>query len=122
MLPNTSAENIQSLTNLRWISRVPATIKEAEQLMEHLSIDALNASSLEGYRIACVCSTYGGIQQRWLVVESQARLKSDLKQLDKEVHKQLEVAQKKLQELGKKDFACAADALKEAELLNKKPG
>jgi len=51
---------------------------------------------------------------------SQARLKSDLKQLDKQVHKQLEEAQKKLQELEKKDFACAADALKEAELLNKK--
>jgi len=122
-----SADNIQSLTNLKWITRVPATIKEAEQLMEHLSTDALNASSNEGYRIACVCSTYGGIQQRWLVVDfsvrstvSQARLKSDLKQLDKQVQNQMEVAQKKLQELEKKDFACAADALKEAEQLNKK--
>ena len=96
-----SVDNIESLANLRWVSRVPATIKDAEQL------------------IACICNTYGGIRQRWLVVESQARLKSDLKELDKPVHKQLEESQKKRQELEKKDFACAADAFKEAERLNR---
>jgi len=114
-----SVDNMQSLANLRWVSRVPATIKDAEQLMEKVSEEAFVSSTLEGYKIACICNTYGGIRQRWLVIESQARLKSDLKQLDKQVHRQLEESQKKRQELEKKDFACAADAFKEAERLNK---
>ncbi len=75
-----SVDNIESLANLKWVSRVPATIKDAEQLMAKVSEEAFISSTLEGYKIACICNTYGGIRQRWLVVESQARLKSDLKQ------------------------------------------
>ncbi|EGJ30933.1 MAG: hypothetical protein F6K38_01400 [Moorea sp. SIO3B2] len=32
-----SEENLQSLRDLQWLSRVPATIKAAQQLMEQLS-------------------------------------------------------------------------------------
>ncbi len=84
-----SVDNIESLANLKWVSRVPATIKDAEQLMAKVSEEAFISSTLEGYKIACICNTYGGIRQRWLVVESQARLKSDLKQ---QLH-QIEVKQ-----------------------------
>ena len=45
-----SGENLQSLTNLRWLSRVPATIKEAEQLIEQLPEEAFHLSQLSGYR------------------------------------------------------------------------
>ncbi|MGB3790770.1 MAG: hypothetical protein WA949_22370, partial [Phormidesmis sp.] len=41
------------------------------------------ASTLAGYRIAEVGSTYGDIRQRWLVVESSQRQISDLKALEK---------------------------------------
>lgn len=60
-----SEENLQSLTNLRWLSRVPGTIKETQQLREHLREEAFVPSQLKGYRYACVCSTYAGLKQRW---------------------------------------------------------
>ncbi len=43
-----------------------------------------------------VCSTYGGIQQRWLVVESEARKEADLKHLETKIQQHLESAQKQL--------------------------
>jgi transposase len=115
-----SEKNLQSLINLRWLSRVPATIKEAQQLMEQLSEEAFHSSQLSGYRWSCVCSTYGGIKQRWLVVESEARKESDLKHLEAKIQQQLESAQKQLQNLSQQDFACAPDALAAAEQLNQR--
>ncbi len=115
-------ENLQSLTNLQWLSRVPATIKEAQQLMEHLPDDeeAFVFSQLKGYRYACVDSTYGGIKQRWLVVESEARKEADLKQLEEKIQAQHQLAQKQLQQLSQEDFACDPDALAAALKWSKK--
>ena len=115
-----SEENLQSLTKLRWLSRVPATIKETQQLMEHLREEAFVPSQLKGYRYACVCSTYAGLKQRWLVVESEASKESDLKQLEKKIQQHEELAQKQLQQLGQQDFACAPDALAAAAKWSKK--
>ncbi len=115
-----SEENLQSLTNLRWLSRVPATIQEAQQLMEQLSEEALYPSQVSGYRWSCLCSTYAGIPQRWLVVESEARKEADLKRLDKKISQHLEEAQKQLKQLGQKDFACAPDALAAAQEWNQR--
>ncbi|NEQ87130.1 MAG: hypothetical protein F6K26_45995 [Moorea sp. SIO2I5] len=79
-----SQENLQALTPKRWVSRVPGTIKAAQQLMEQLPEQAFHPSQLKGYQWSCVCSTYAGIKQRWLVVESQARKEADLKQQEQE--------------------------------------
>ena len=106
-----SKENLESLVNLRWLSRVPAKIKEAQKLMEQLSDEAFESSKLEGYRYNCVCSTYSGIKQRWLTVESEERKKSDLKKLEEKIEEQEKVAQKQLQSLSQQEFACAEDAL-----------
>jgi transposase len=116
------AENLQNLTNLRWLSRVPATIKEAEKLTEQLAESALLPTSFRGYRWTSVCSTYGGIKQRWLVVESDLRREADLKQLEKQIGKHQDTAEKQLQELGQQDFACQADALAAAKKWSKKLG
>ena len=115
MQPSEREENLQLLTNLRWLSRVPATIKEAQQLMAQLPEEAFHSSQLSGYRWSSVCSTYGGIKQRWLVVESEARKEVDLKHLEAKIQQQLESAQKQLQQLNQQDFACAPDALAAAE-------
>ena len=115
-----SQENLQSLTNLRWLSRVPASIKAAKLLMEQISEEAFTSAQLSGYRWACICSTYAGIRQRWLVVESEARRDADLKHLNQKLQKHLEAAQKQLRHLEQQDFACAPDALAAAEQWNKK--
>ncbi len=53
-------------------------------------------SEIKGYRIAEVGNYYGNIKQRWLIVESEARRSSDLKQLEKRVGKHLASAQSQL--------------------------
>jgi transposase len=80
-----------------------------------MSQEAFMASELVGYRIAECCGDYGGIKQRWLVVESEARTQADLKQLEKRLGKQLELAQSQLRQLSQQEFACAADAIQAAQ-------
>ena len=78
-----SADNLKQLNCLRWISRVPMTLSAANALVDEIDESAFCASTLAGYRIAEVGSTYGDIRQRWLVVESSQRQISDLKALEK---------------------------------------
>lgn len=66
-----------------------------------------------------MCSSYGDIQQRWLVVESEARKKSDLKQLKGKIQKQFESAQKELRQRKRQNFACEKDAFAAAEKWSK---
>ncbi|NJL56774.1 IS1634 family transposase [bacterium] len=113
-----SSTNIQAMTEMQWLTRAPATIKEAQELMETIAEEGFEAAETPGYRYSSVCSMYGGVKQRWLVVESEARRKSDLKQLDKKVQQQLEATQKKLKKLSKKTFACAPDAEAAARQFN----
>ena len=112
-----SKDNIDKLGRLRWLTRVPASLKEASNLMETLEAGKLQESELVGYRIACCRSDYRGIAQRWLVIESENRRQSDLAQLDKRLEKQKLQAQKECRRLFKQDFACAVDAQKAAEQM-----
>ena len=56
-------------------------------------------------------SDYGGVRQRWILVDSQARRKSDIKKLDKKLEQIQQNCQQDLQILAGQDFACAADAV-----------
>jgi transposase len=111
-------DNLKHIQQLRWVSRVPATLSAAQQLLDKMHQDAFVNSSLPGYRIAPCFSSYGSRQQRWLVVESQARQAADLKQLEKRLAKQLTKAQAELKQLCQQQFACEKDALLAAERLN----
>ena len=73
-------------------------------------MDAFGDSALSGYRLGSCCSNYGDVQQRWIVVESQARQQADLKQLDKRLAKQLLKGQSELRQLCQQHFACEQDA------------
>jgi transposase len=109
-----TAENLTHMEQLRWVSRVPATLKDAQDLLINLHPDALVPSELSGYKIAALGNRYSGINQRWLLVESQARLESDLAQLDKQIAKKLASATTALQRLCGEQFACQPDALQAA--------
>nr|WP_267921658.1 IS1634 family transposase [Nostoc favosum] len=104
-------ENLKQMQQLRWLSRVPATLTAAKHLLDNVHQEAFMESSLPGYRIASCCSNYADVQQRWVVVESQARKEADLKQLDKRLAKQLSKAQSELRQLCQQQFACEKDAL-----------
>lgn len=114
-----TAPNLSMLTNLRWLTRVPLSLKQAQQLVSQLNEAEFTSSSVSGYSWSEHKSNYGGIEQRWLVVESRLRRESDQHKLEKKLKKAEAEAQNKLQELSKIEFACAADAVAAAHRLSK---
>ena len=108
-----SEANLQEFGNsMEWISRVPTTIKAAQELIENLSPEQFSEQyDKKGYRFCVVCSTYAGIKQQWVVVESLQRMEADLKTVAKRVEKALNEKEKALKSLMNKSFACEVDAL-----------
>lgn len=114
-----TAPNIEQMATLRWLCRVPLTLKSARQLIEQLSSKDFVESTIPGYRWAAHTSNYGGVNQRWLIVESETRRVSDLRQLEKNITKAHQEAKKKLRELAAQEFACEPDARAAANRLSK---
>ena len=63
-----TAPNLEMLTNLRWLTRVPLSLQQALQLVSQLNKSEFHSSSVTGYSWSEHKSNYGGITQRWLVV------------------------------------------------------
>ena len=59
-----TADHLQQMAQLRWVSRVPATLTSAKDLLQQLHPDAFVPSSLAGYQIAAYCNYYAEIKQR----------------------------------------------------------
>ena len=116
-----SEANLQEFGNsIEWISRVPATLKAAQELTESLSSEQFSEQyDKKGYRFCVVCSTYAGIKQQWVVVESLQRMEADLKTVAKKIENALNEQGKALKSLINKSFACEADALNAVGVFEK---
>ena len=98
--------------NIKWISRVPFTIKSAKDLAQTLLPEQFSKSSLyKGYQSCSICHEYAGIKQLWVIVESDERKSADLKSLLKRISKSLDTKISSLKRLSNHEFACEADAL-----------
>jgi hypothetical protein len=106
-----SKGNLQTLSGLQWLTRVPLTVKSASELVATLAEAAFQASGLAGDRIASVCNGYGGVRQRWVVVESEAHRQSDLDKLEQTIAQAAAQGQSQLTRLQRQAFACEANAL-----------
>lgn len=95
------------------------TVAYAKKVISQLNSTEFINSQISGYSFVVKKSNYGGLEQRWLVVESEARKEADLRQLEKRVVKLEATAQKKLQKLRSEEFACHQDAIKAAAQLSK---
>lgn len=104
-----SEPNLQQVGSLPWLSRVPVTLKAAQVLVDS-ALDSLSerACDLEGYRLWEQRQTYGGVEQRWILVESPHRTESEdwLKPLEK----QEKGLKRSLRQLCSQVFACKPDA------------
>ena len=112
-----SAENLAMMGGLRWITRVPLTLSAAQALVTDLAAEDFVESERPGYRFSSLCSTYGEVKQLWVVVENQARIASDHRQVDKQVEKQLKRAEQQWRTQQKTDFECAEDARLQAQAI-----
>jgi transposase len=117
-----TAENLSILGELPWISRVPASIAQAKHLMQTQPMSQFQPFApirLKDYRFCEVCSWYGGVPQRWIMVASQPRLEADLKKLDKTLEQETKKQRKALDVLAVQANACEADALTAAQAFAK---
>ena len=114
-----TASNIQLLSEIQWLSRVPLSLAEAKNLVSQLPDSEFIKSQIEGYSFTVKRSNYANVEQRWLVVESQARKKSDLRKLEKRIQKLEQSAVLQLKKLQKEKFNCRQDASQALAKLSK---
>jgi transposase len=106
-----SAENLQKLaeTHMKWITRVPATVREAQAALAQANPQTM-ASLVEGYRYQELTSTYGQVEQRWVLIYSAPRQAQAQRTVDKQLRKQSDQDIKAFKKLCGTTFACEADA------------
>jgi transposase len=106
-----SAENLQKLahTQLKWLTRVPSTLSEAQSVLAQAKPQALMPLT-QGYRYHVLTSTYGGIEQRCVLIYSESRQPQAKRTVAKHLRKQSAPALKAFKKLCANAFACEADA------------
>lgn len=101
-------ETLQELGDFGWISRVPETIGLARELTLAVAGELMLRPGEMAHQT--LCTTYGGIRQRWLVVYTRAARQRAEKTLQKQHLKQGQTELKVFARLQKTAFACEADA------------
>ena len=94
----TSQENIQLISNLKWITRVPMTLKKTKEIigsyLEKVKVSPETDPNIQeltrefqkkGYKWLEQKVTYAGIKQRWLIVESAERKQSNIQKLNSKI-------------------------------------
>ncbi len=99
-----SESNLKLMSNMKWISRVPLSIKKAKNLVKAFMSEELKASKIKGYSYLEEKVSYGGIEQRWLLVESAERKKADSNKLTKKIQEEFLKANKQVTKLEQEEF------------------
>jgi transposase len=104
-------DNLSKLsgTCMQWITRVPATLSEAQAALAQTDPPTM-APLLDGYRDRVLTSTDGGVAQRWLLVFSEPRQSQAQRTVDTHLLKRSEQDVNAFTKLGRMAFACAVDA------------
>ena len=121
-------ENLQLIQHLKWITRVPMTIKKAKELVQNIEVEEVKDENkekrsdlnLESYTWKEEIVTYGGIKQTWLIVLSDKRQKSDLEKLEKQLSQEEKKSQKFLKEIQSEEFEHPQAARYKLKAINKK--
>lgn len=112
--------NAENLKQLPFITRIPGTIKEELQLIER-ALENDNWQKLDDENQYQTFSTlHYGIDQRWIVVFSEAAKSRANKTIEKLKTKESEGLEKFIKKLKNKEFCCKKDAQSEVEKLQKR--
>ena len=111
--------HLKMMSELRWLCRVPLSIKAAKSLISTIPESEFIDSKIPGYKLASTTENYAGIEQKWLVVQSQERRESDLRKLTQKITKAESKAVQGLKKLSQERFACEEDAIKALSKLSK---
>jgi transposase len=114
-----SADNLKEMKSLLWVTRVPETLAEAQKLVRETTQETLTALK-PGYWGKEVSSNYAGIEQRWLLVYSEAAYQRELQGLERAQARERLQIEKHWRKLCQQAYQCQADAEKAAQDFNKK--
>lgn len=113
-------KKLAELNQIGWITRVPATLKEAKELLK-LRDRTLDWQSYdENYKTHALTKMVQGFEQRWLLVSSNDAYQRELKTFNKRMQKKLDELTKNLWHLSNQVFVCERDAIKAIEQAKKK--
>jgi transposase len=106
-----SAENLQKLahTQLKWLTRVAATLSAAQSVLAQAEPQAMMPLT-QVYRDYVLPSTDGGIEQRWVLIDSESRQPQAKRTIAQPLLKQRAQELKAFKTLCANAFACEADA------------
>ena len=107
-----SKEKLLKDNDYLWVSRVPASIKAAQDILNQPDNEVKWKDWGENYKIATFPSDYGEIEQRWLLVFSEAAYKREAVTLERKLEKDSKKLTKQLWHLGNEVFNCEKDAKK----------
>jgi transposase len=96
-------------THIKWITRVPATVSAAQALLAQADPQRL-ASLKAGYRYHEWPTSYGGVEQRWILIYSELRQAQARRTVDQQWRQQSDKETKAFKKLCRTTFACEADA------------
>ena len=113
-----SKETLKELQMLKWITRVPETIKEAKQSLDWV-LNQTMVQVNETYSTVEIDVDYG-VKQRWLIVRSQEAYEKAVHTVAHNVKKEKEEFEACLKKHNSKGFSCESDALKALKKEGKK--
>jgi transposase len=99
-----SEDNLQRLAGVRWLTRVPERIGLARALIAEITAEEMWSAGQEGYRYLELCTAYGGVGQRWLVVWSEQAERRERATLQKRVSQEREEAEQAWKSLLRHEF------------------
>jgi transposase len=102
-----------------WITRVPETIKEAKALVSKSDSEITWIEMADGYRISSYNSTYGGVEQTWILVSSQQAFEIERKTFHEKMDKQESKLLQEAWHFSNQVFNCEIDARKALDKLIK---
>lgn len=93
-----------------WLTRIPETIKKAQDLVRASYKEEEWEDVEEGYRAIEFHEIYGGLKQLWVLYHSEQAHARESKTLEKNLVKEREQIANALWHLSHKEFACEVDA------------
>lgn len=102
-----------------WVMSVPATVKEAKERLRSVEASELEPLT-EGYSYLPIQTTYAGVDQRWLLIYSQAARERNQKKVDKQLLQKTETERKAFEKLCREPFHCPEDAQRALSAFHKR--
>lgn len=115
-----TAKNLHRLGEIKWLTRVPLSIKKAKEMLERAKEAEFIASEQTKYKYQEKEVSYHGIKQRWLIVESTERKESDVDKLEKKIVKEREKIEKQLKRWQTRKSSNLTELKMKVEEFNKK--